>query len=191
MINKNFYYVFFENNYHKLSLRELVKYKNQQEIPPKIWSARISTGLLGLTSCKAGNRGPKDYDEVLLAVGDEGLKKLINLGFITCPVCHPENTKDFWETIRKDVKDKYAIDSLDDFVNKEVLPFDARRVDWEEIMPVIKKTPNRIYLPKGLSDNELLSFKIRFDDLGMKLSPIGYYNPDVPGRFTEYKLPVS
>lgn len=54
-----------------------------------VYSARISTGLFGRTDCVAGNRGPKDSKEVILAAGETGLVKLIELGFIPCDVCKP------------------------------------------------------------------------------------------------------
>jgi len=180
------YYVFLEDSYRKLSLRELVRYRNSWGIRPAVWSAKISTGLLGLTNCKSGNRGPKGYAEVLLAIGDSGLNKLVEQGFIPCPTCHPENKNRFWNAIENTVNKKYNIQSSEDFVNKEILPFDARRVDFEEILSMTAKSPNRVYLPKGLNEKELSEFKSRFDALGIALPPTGYYDANAPGRFARY-----
>jgi len=187
MTEKEFYYTFLDNGYQKFGFRDLINYcKRRKE---RIWSARLSTGLLGLTTCEAGRRGPKGYNEVLLAVGDEGLNKLVNLGFITCPVCRPDKVEGFWETIKESVKQKYNLDTLEDFIDKEILNFDARRIDWEEIMPVIGKTPNRLYVPRELSEEELVELKTRFERMGVELPPTGYYDSEAEGRFTEYKIP--
>lgn len=186
------YFVYLEGwfpRYEKFHINELLKDIKEPTPETRLWSARISTGLMGLTNCEAGNRGPKDYNEVLLAQGNHGLRKLVSLGFITCPVCRPDKVDRFWDIVKDPVKEKYGIESLEDFINKENLPFDSRRLDWKEILSVTGKPPGRIYLPKGLEENELADFKKRFDALGISLPPVGYYNPDVPERFTEYAVP--
>jgi hypothetical protein len=179
----NRYFVFNNGRFDLISLKEIEKLDEQ------IWSARLSTGLLGLTSCLSGNRGPKSIGEIILSVGDEGLIKLIDLGFITCPACHPEKTDRFWEVTQRKVIKKYCLNTLEDFTNKSKLPFDARRVLWEEILPIIKILPGRIYLPKGLSNEEIIELNKRFIQIGFKLPPVGYYNPEVPGRFSKYQIP--
>ncbi len=203
---QNYYHVYINNGYEKFTVPELAsllsipsdvrisEYSNEGPYA-KIWSARLSSGLLGLTNCRSGNRGPKSYNEVLLAVGDDGLNKLVDLGFITCPVCLPERIDGFWEAVEDTVMHKYGIkygiNSLDDYTNREILPFDARRVDWKEILPITGNTPNRLYVPKGLSENEVAEFQRRFIGIGFVLPPTGYYDPDAPGRFTEYQLPTA
>ncbi|MBN2459581.1 hypothetical protein JXB28_04825 [Candidatus Woesearchaeota archaeon] len=186
MVFNDSYYVFLDESFRKLSLRELVRYRNSQVPRPAIWSARISSGLLGLTNCKAGNRGPKGYAEVLLAIGDRGLNQLVDLGFIPCPECHPENQNRFWNIIEKTVQSKYILQSIDEFASKEVMPFDVRRIDFEYIMPLTKKAPNRTYLPRNLKEDELAEFKSRFHKLDLAPPPSGYYDPNAPGRFTRY-----
>lgn len=184
------YFVFTEDNFKKYSLRTLAqslsKCPNDESI--KVWSGRLSTGLFGLTNCKSGNRGPKRYNEIILASGNQGLNKLIELGFITCPQCRPEQTRGFWQTIKDSVYKKYSLNSLEEFTNKCTLPFDARRISWEEILPVIKTPPGRIYLPKGLAMEDLIQFQGRFLDNGFNLPQAGYYNPEVPERFTKYLI---
>jgi len=188
-MKSDFYYTFIDNEYQLLSLKGLIKYHTDPDI--MLWSARLSTGILGLTDCKSGNSGPKGYSEVLLAAGDDGLQKLADLGFITCPACRPETTENFWEVVKDNLDSKYGIKSLDDFLNRDLLPFDARRVDWEELLPIIGTAPNRLYVPQGLEDQELLDLRRRFDKPNLSLPPIGYYNPKVDGRFTEYKISSS
>ena len=92
------YFAFFENDYHRSRLSEVVRKSRDQQ--SRIWSARLGTGLVGLTDCEQGNIGPKSYSEVLLALGDDGLRKLVDLGFITCPACTPEKTEGFWDAVK-------------------------------------------------------------------------------------------
>jgi hypothetical protein len=186
MLENNRYFVIQDNEYQLMSLFDLVRLQHRQEPRPTVWSARLSTGLLGYTDCKSGNKGPKNYSEVLLAVGDDGLRRLVELGFITCPVCRPEQEQGFWDAVGETVEQTYGIDSLEGFVNKEVLPFDARRVNWSVLMPIIGKAPNRLYIPKGLSKPDVLDFRRFFKNTGVVPPPIGWYDPDVKEGFTEY-----
>lgn len=193
MARKDRYYVYVNGKYKLLGLMALRKYIILPNPRSNIWSARLSTGLLGLTTCPSGNseKAPKGYSEILLAVGDDGLHKLIELGFITCPACHPENADGFWDAIGNVVLKKYCIGSLNEFVDKTILPFDARRVNWEKIIPVIERWPNQLYIPKDVSKNELIQLRKRFEKIITRdfiLPPVGYYNPDVPERFTPYQL---
>jgi len=192
------YWTFYEGKFNKLSVKELAaKVSLPRDIPvssysnnlkARLWSARLSTGVFGLTSCVAGNRGPKDCSEVILGIGDEGLNKLVALGFIPCPVCHPEKVDGFWDAVKEAVSQRYGITSLEMFVDKDVLPFDSRRVEWEEILPVVEGVPSRIYLPRNLANDDLLAFSERFERIGFKLPAVGYYDPEAPGRFVEYNI---
>ncbi|HKL24551.1 MAG TPA: hypothetical protein VJ912_04400 [Candidatus Nanoarchaeia archaeon] len=180
------YYIYNNEKFTKKPLKEIAEYAfNKKE---NIWSARISSGLFGLTNCKAGNRGPKKYNEIILGIGNEGLNKIIDLGFITCPVCKPEKTANFWEIIKYKVNEKYNINTLENFTDKNILNFDARRIKWEEILPIINNVPNRIYIPKNLSKKEIKDFKNRFLKTGFKIPAIGYYSPNVSERFTKYDI---
>jgi hypothetical protein len=150
-----------------------------------VYSARLGTGILGNPHCSAGNRGPSDSGEVLFAVGDDGLRKLIKLGFRTCPVCKPHESIGFWNIAKDAIMEKYpSIKSVEDFV---MLPFDARDVNWEEIA-LFAGLPGRLYVPKGLSTDDLASLKKRFDASGLKLPKVGWYDREKPDRFSEYDL---
>ncbi len=151
-----------------------------------VWSARLSTGLFGLTNCVPGNSGPKGPSEVVLGVGDEGVNRLIDLGFITCPTCKPENVVGFWDKVKDAVIDRYKLDTVEKFVDKSLLNFDARRVAWEELVPIMGSTPNRLYVPKNLERKELEELRERFSKMGMSLPPTGFYDAEVEGRFREY-----
>ncbi len=175
------YYTFHQGLFELLSLREIGKLKDEKTNGP-IWSARLSSGLLGLTNCPAGKRGPKNLNEVILAQGHEGLAYLIWLGFTPCPACRPEKEEQFWPSAHGPIELKYHLDDEHDFLR---LDFDARRLLWEEI-PV---TPNRLYVPPYLTLQDLLELKERFDHLGRALPPIGYYDHEAPGHFTEYQIP--
>lgn len=179
------YWVWNDGTYWQRDIEQVRAIRSHIEM----WSARLSTGIFGKPNCPVGNLGPKGESEVLLATGDEGLRKLVDLGFITCPVCRPEETPNFWERIREIVAAKYNLHSIEDFADKQKLPFDARRVDWEEVMGVVGKSPNRLYMPQGIMETELLQLRKRFESLGVLLPHVGYFNPDVPEMFTEYQVP--
>ena len=179
------YFVYAGGSFEKMTLRELAEYNHPLL---KTWSARLSTGVFGLPHCKAGNRGPKETNEVLLSLGEEGINKFVDLGFLSCSVCHPEDVSRFWEVIKDSLQHKYSISALDDFIDKRKLPFDARRLSWEELLPITGRAPNRIYLPRDLIEQDLVQFQERFTKIGFNLPPIGYYNADAPGRFSEYRL---
>ena len=183
------YHVYMDGTDREMTTRELVGVLRQREDRPDIWSARLSTGLLGRTDCPAGNRGPKGYSEVVLAVGDEGLEKLVDLGFIPCPTCRPEDEPGFWDAVEHAVSERYELDSVYDFADKGVIGYDARQVDWEAVLPVIGAAPNRLYVPQGLGEGELVELRERFDALNVELPPVGYYDRDAPGRFHEYAVP--
>lgn len=149
------------------------------ELDDVVYSARISTGLFGRTDCPAGNRGPKDSKEVILAAGEQGLVKLIGLGFIPCDVCTPEFE---WEGIGGVVEELYGITSESAFRDKDVLGYDARRLDWKKIVEITGGLPGWIYLPKGLKKREVRKFAKR---LRPYTTALGYYDADSPDRFTE------
>ncbi|MFH1589302.1 MAG: hypothetical protein ABIB43_01925 [archaeon] len=103
-MTSNNYFVFIEKAFHNFELKELAEllsfpygkkiseYGNNNGLP-HIWSGRLSSGIIGLTNCVAGNRGPKEQNEVLLGVGIQGLDKLVDIGFVPCVVCHPEKNR--------------------------------------------------------------------------------------------------
>lgn len=188
MAKKDVYYILVNDECKLFDLETLIRFVQPQPARPLIWSARLSTGLVGRTGCQSGNRGPKNQNEVLLAVGDAGLRRLIALGFITCPTCLPEKIERFWRAARGAVRIKYGITLLDDFIDKKVLPFDARRVVWEKVVPILKHWPDRLYVPPGLQHYELEALKRRFEKIGYGLSSVGYSNPEAAGRFTGYEL---
>jgi hypothetical protein len=189
MSDKDHYFVFMKGDFQKVNLWKLARYCRDQESEPMIWSARLSTGFIGFTNCESRKREPSGYNEVILAVGDEGLSKLGELGFIPCPECHPEEAFGFWgEGLEEVVKNKYDINSPEGFASKKRLPADPRRLNWEELLPMIGKAPNRIYLGRGLGEDDLLKFKERFESVGIKLPPVGYKDRKAPERFSEYPL---
>lgn len=191
MAKKDTYYVWVDGEYRLLDLKTLIQLVKLKPIRPFIWSARLSTGLVGLTSCSTGNRGPKRQNEVLLAIGNMGLCKLINLGFITCPACKPETTDGFWSAVKDVVQRKHGIMSLNEFVDKTVLPFDTRRLGWEEIVPILRQWPNRLYVPRKLQEHELAELKLRIKRIGYGSPLVGYYDHDSAEKFTPYNLSFS
>lgn len=183
----NRYFCYLNGEFQNLSLFDIARYR-LQNLKPAIWSARLSTGVFGLTSCKAGNKGPKGFNEVILGIGGEGLRTIVELGFIPCPVCRPDKINGFWEAARRVAQRRYGPISLEQFLDKEFLPFDSRRLCWEELLPLLGKTPGRCYIPAGVSDLELKAMQYRFAKLGFDLPAVGYYDPGAEDRFTEYAL---
>jgi hypothetical protein len=130
--------------------------------------------LFGLVSCKSGKRGPKKNNEVILGVGNSGLRKT------------EKSIDNFWNIINKTVNKKYNLKTLESFSDKKVLSFDARRVNWEELLPLIGEIPGRLYVPRGLSDKNLETLDERFNTLGFSLLAGEYYDSDFPGHFFQY-----
>lgn len=177
--------------FENLSLRQVVDLKNDYEPKRSVWSARLSTGIFGLPDCKSGNSpySPKGANEVILAVGDEGLQHLIDLGFVTCPTCHPEETEGFWEKAGEEILFDYlTLTDPKQFLDRNLIPFDSRRVNWERIAPFLTSLPNRFYVPQNLDEDDLQNIKARFTSLGFKLPPVGYYDRNAPGHFAEYNI---
>lgn len=172
----------------ELTLAEIVTLRHERE-NNFLWSARLSSGLFGLTDCTAGDRGPKGFAEVILAQGDAGLRFLIESGFLPCPTCRPENVPGFWEAGMETITKIYGLTDPQDFVNKEILTFDSRRVDWEILLPLLRATPNRLYVPKNLNQEDLTTLRGRFARSGFELPPVGYYDRSLPGHFFEYQIP--
>lgn len=185
------YPVFVDGEFQKLNLREVVEARKEIEPKQFIWSARLSKGIFGLTDCKSGNssHAPKGENEVILAFGDEGLSELIRLGFLPCQTCHPEETPDFWNKADEEILKKYPF--LDDawyFLDRNLIRFDVRRVNWEALAPYLTALPNRLYVPGGLEEDSLQNIKKRFNLLGFSLPPVGVYLSYKP-YFKEYQLP--
>ena len=185
MINKD-YVIFSNRRWESLSDSSFRRYSCRETV----WSGRISTGVFGMTNCPAGNRGPKNKHEVLLAEGNEGLLELVDLGFIPCSVCHPEEKEEgFLDFIEDKVEAKYRIKHAIDFCDKKVLPFDARRLNWPKITSMTNGAAGRIYLPRGLDQKAINHFGDDFMvETGFELPKMGFYDSNSPTRFTEYKV---
>jgi hypothetical protein len=185
MENKD-YVIFSNRRWDSLSDSSFRRYSCRETL----YSGRISTGVFGFTDCSSGNRGPKNKNEVLLAEGDEGLRELIDFGFIPCPTCHPLLAKaHFLDGIEFKIKEKYGFEDVRDFLDKKKLPFDARRLNWQKITELTNEVPGRIYVPQGLSLEEMNNFADKFwIETGFRVPPIGYYDANSPTRFTEYKI---
>ena len=184
------YPVFTDGEFKNRTLRETVSLRKEKK-PISIWSARLSTGIFGLTNCRSGNspHAPKGESEVALGLGDEALHEFIKLGFLPCPVCHPENVSGFWDAASDSILRYYPnLSNPTKFLDRSVIPFDSRRVNWEKLAPFLSNMPNRLYVPAGLDDRDLGVIKARFPRLGFDLPPVGFYDTNSPTRFTEYNI---
>lgn len=174
-----------------LKLKTTLREKKESQPGSYVWSARLSTGIFGLHDCKSGNspHAPKGANEVVIALGDWGLDALIDLGFLPCPTCHPENTPDFWNKAKEMIEIDYPeLSDIHQFLDRKILPFDSRRVNWEALAPYLTALPNRLYVPENLTEDDLRMIETRFNLLNFKLPPVGYYMNTKP-YFQEYKLP--
>lgn len=123
----------------------------------ELYSARLSTGLFGYVDCVAGRRGKPGKNHVLFAEGEDGLRKLVELGFRPCQACKPHEQEGFWETVGEQVISIYgSINSPRDFSR---MPIDANRLAWEEILP-LTDAPEIVYVPRGSQIKE------RFNRIG-------------------------
>lgn len=169
-----------------LTLREAFAIRKEKEPGVYVWTARLSTGLFGRHDCLSGNKSyaPKGENDVLVAVGDSGLSKLIELGFIPCPDCHPEDRPDFWKKAGPAIKLKYPnLTDIRQFIDKNIVGYDTLAVNWETLAPYLKGLPNRLYVKPRMSKAELHEIKVRFEEkLGFELPAVGYYGKG----FTEY-----
>lgn len=155
--------------------------RESRERDSRVWSVRLSTGLLGRLDCSSGNRGPGGEEEVMLVLGEEGLHMAVEMGFITCPSCRPEEDEGFQEAVREVVEEKYGL-GMEEFLDKETLGFDARRVEWEKIGVV----PGRMYLPEGLKESEIEVFVERLVEAGLRVPELGWYDRSA-GGFGRYQ----
>lgn len=179
------YHIFIDGKFDYMEKRKITKLRVERCKP--IWSARLSTGGFGTTGCPAGNRGPKGSSEVILGLGIGGLRELVSLGFIPCAVCRPEKTEEFWDFVAGPVRERYWLSDIRDFADKNVLPYDSRRVSWERIFPMTG-TPGRIYLPAALERRDLDEVVARFDRMNLATPPTGFYDISAPSRFRQYDI---
>lgn len=177
----------------KWSLKPFSSTLSEFENKQTLWSGRVATGLFGVTDCTSGRRGPRTNKEVIIAPGNEGLEQLFYLGFTPCPTCTEPYRREIYEELEEDIRIKYDLNKFTDFFDKTILPFDARRLDWEHIANIIWGLPSRIYIPANLETTEVYKFASRLKNIqGSSLStsipPIGYYDTNSPTRFKEYQV---
>jgi hypothetical protein len=161
----------------------------------KIWTARISTGSIGMPDCPAGTRGPPGRRNVFFARAD-ALDQLVDMGFIPCIACKPEQDQEFWnDSVREAITRKYHV-APESFADKTIVPYDNRRLDWERVVAMTGGLPDRIYIPPGLDGIAISQFHRTIKDIaeaypvyeGAELSrtEIGFYDPSTPDRFSIY-----
>jgi hypothetical protein len=180
--------VFNEEYMERMSLRELAITLDPDDPDLKrvpVWSARLGTGAFGYMNCKSGNRGPKDANEVILAPGYYGLTALINLGFITCSECKPEQS-DIKHQVTDIVYSKYGL-FFEEFLDKSIVPYDAARVEWEKIFPLVGR-PGRIYLRTGATQDEVDNAYERLQRMDLSSDDVGYMDRSNQ-RFVRFAIP--
>jgi len=181
------YHTFIDNKWCLKSFSSTLSDFGDKQI---LWSGRVATGLFGITNCTSGRRGPRSNKEVLIAPGNEGLEQLFYLGFTPCPTCTEPYKEQIYEELEEDIKIRYNLNKFADFFDKTILPFDARRLEWEHLANIIWGLPSRIYIPANLPITEAYKFASRLKNIqGSSMNtPIGFYDTNSPTRFTEYRV---
>ncbi|MFW5871659.1 MAG: hypothetical protein ACOCUT_00985 [bacterium] len=164
----NTYWTYHDGDFEDLSVRDIAQQRKKGE---SIFSGRLDTGVFGNYDCSVENVGPKSTSEVIVAIGGEGLEKLIQLGFIPCQKCTPLKNYPFTKKLQDYVQWKHGVKDLDEFTR---LPIDARRVRHEGICPMIKGAPSRLYLPSDVKPYEKVEEKNKFSIMGFGIPKIGY-----------------
>jgi hypothetical protein len=173
---------------HLLSLREIAA--RSKQLSCSVWSGRLSTGVFGSPHCEVGNKGPKGSDQIVLGLGDAGLRSFVSAGFVPCPVCKPEQTFGFWEAAGIAVQEKWNLSSPDEFADKTNVPYDPRNLPWEKLFEVIEKFPDRLYLPKQMKTVDVEEFDERLTLLSDQTPELGFYdrNSSESGHFTQFSI---
>ena len=120
-----------------------------------IWEAKLSTGKLERFDLESDSVAK---NEVILGIGEEGLKYLMEFGFV-----------------------------FSDAQNAREMVPDARQISWERLLPLIGEAPSQLYLPSGLKLKDLIKLSQRFEAIGFKLPTTGYLDEDTR-CFVEYKI---
>lgn len=129
---------------------------------PLVTSGRLGTGIAGLTLCESGNKGPKARNETIIFIGRQGLIESVNLGFLPCPTCKPDETIfDYWSIVEPAITERFGFLNPKTYIDRSILRFDAMRVDLEKLLPFIEKLPGRLYIRPNLSEEELSKRKKR------------------------------
>lgn len=183
--------------------RDLAEMREHPEDYGEMWTGRIATALYGFSSvpgkehapthvrhCSSGNRGPTGREEILIAFGNS-LRMLVELGFIPCPSCHPEQSQGHWDVVGPTVGALYHLDSIAEFSDKYTLPFDPRRLSWETIAEMTGGLPSRIYIGPTMTAEEAWELHQRLGKIQTKIPPIGYYDRTALGRFRVVVPPTS
>lgn len=174
---------------YQLSLREITSMRRDSiSSTPALWSGRLSTGVFGSSRCESGNKGPKGPDQVVLGIGNTGLRGLVDAGFTPCPDCKPEETPGFWNVTGDVIRQRWGLLTENAYADKTNLPFDPRRLPLEKIFAVTKKLPDRFYLPKDIEPENVQEFRERLLRLSDQIPDLGYFDPDSTdnGYFTAF-----
>lgn len=177
-MKKDEHLVAYQNEMRMMSMMEIVSIRRNGGNRLMVVSAKEATGLMGKPGCIPGNR---HKENTILGVGEEGVRALVELGFVPCPVCKLEEIPVFREMIKTTVKERYGL-TVDQFADKTILGYDAFRVDFERIVASGGKLPDRLYVSEKLTSSGIGEIKLRMSKLGDKVQ-IGLYDRSSPGNF--------
>lgn len=159
-----------------LTLKETISIRNEVEPGAYIWTARLSTGLVGKHDCPSGNSSyaPKGRNELIVLVGKLGIETAVDFGFIPCSYCHPEDRPNFWDDAKDAIEWNYPeLADIHQFADKAVVPYDVRRVNWEALSPYLTAAPTT--LPANVTIITRSDGSMQF---AYKGTPLYYYSGD-------------
>lgn len=164
----------------------------------KVMSLRLSTGLMGYLDCPAGDGEgiPKGPSEVMVGVGEEGIKKLVELGGMPCVSCESGKalstmSQGVAELLRVKLGGELAHATDFEYLTSH---YDARRLDWLQILPLFAEyglsAPGRFYARPALPPAAVDSTRMLFKDFGIQPPQVGFFDREkletTTDPFTEY-----
>lgn len=167
-----------------IPLRRLIV--NNPEIRNSVMSLRLGTGIIGELDCPSGDsdKVPKGKNEVILGIGQQGIEALLQLGALPCISCHSGkrlatiSSRFLEEVLETDIS---HADDTNFLVNK----YDARRLNWQKILP-LGIAPSRLYTRPGLNAQDVLTIEEQFKKAQVAIPLIGFYDRTREDRFFRY-----
>lgn len=160
--------------------------KDPEKTRNSVLSLRLSTGIIGELDCPSGDADyvPRNKNEVIIGLGDQGIKALLALGGLPCISCHSGEKLARLFPIELERSLKVDLSYAND-TNFLVNNYDARRLDWSQILQ-LGVVPGRFYTRPDLGDQEVSEIVARFESARLSAPTIGYYDRRREDRFYKY-----
>lgn len=160
--------------------------KSPEETRNSVLSLRLSTGIIGELDCPSGDADyvPRNNNEVIVGLGNQGIKALLELGGLPCITCHSGEklARLFPAELKASLKTDLDRARDTDFL---IGNYDARRLNWPGIVK-LGVVPGRFYTRPGLGSREVSAIAALFENAGLPAPAIGYYDRGREDRFYRY-----